>query len=169
MRIIGAILLGCGFGGVGLGAVIRMAGRVADLNNLILGLEGVKRELSFSMDRLERVMEAAANCTRGNGRDFFLHCKDRLGRPDSRSFCDVWSEGIGLSFRRLKPCDLVPLQGLGTVLGRYDAPEQIAAVERTVGRLDANLTQAKGEQETLGKVYGTLGVSVGAIAAILLI
>lgn len=169
MRVIGALFLGGGISALGIGMALRLCGRVKDLRELILGLESVKRELSASADRLERMLLTAAESTRGRARDFFLFCRDELGRDGDRAFASVWTEGLSSGALRLEPRDAAELQALGSVLGRYDAADQIAALERAVGRLDTRLTEANEQKETLGKVYGTLGVSVGAALVILLI
>ena len=169
MHVMGALLIGGGVAAIGIGMVLRLYGRVKDLDELILGIETVKRELSASADRLDRVLYTAAESTHGNVRDFFIFCRDALRREETLGFAYLWAEGLSCCSLRLELCDVAAMQALGPVLGRYDAPEQIAALERAVARLDTHLTEAKKQKETLGKVYGTLGVSVGAVLVILLI
>ena len=169
MRVIGAFLIGGGVSAFGIGKVFRLYGRVKDLSELILGLETIRRELSASADRLERILKTAAESTRGSARDFFLFCRDALHREEGRGVASLWAEGLSSCSLRLEPHDVAAMQALGSVLGRYDASDQIMALERAVGRLEAHLTEAEKQKETLGKVYGTLGVSVGTVLVILLI
>ena len=58
---------------------------------------------------------------------------------------------------------------LGDVLGRYDGEEQRAALARTRAELGRALEQAREESEKQGRMYRALGLTVGAMLAILLL
>lgn len=49
IKLMGAVLLAAGFGGIGLGAVGRLDGRVRDLRELSAGLETLQRELCWRL------------------------------------------------------------------------------------------------------------------------
>ena len=61
------------------------------------------------------------------------------------------------------------LRELGQVLGRYDAGDQLTALERAERALNACLARAEEDRRRLGRVYTALGVGSGAMLAILLL
>ena len=58
---------------------------------------------------------------------------------------------------------------LGDVLGRYDGEEQRSALARTRAELGRALEQAREESEKQGRMYRALGLTAGAMLAILLL
>ena len=64
---------------------------------------------------------------------------------------------------------LLALEELGDVLGRYDGEEQRAALARTRAELGRALEQAREESERQGRMYRALGLTAGAMLAILLL
>ena len=55
------------------------------------------------------------------------------------------------------------------MLGRYDGEEQRAALARTRAELGRALEQAREESEKQGRMYRALGLTAGAMLAILLL
>ena len=169
IRLLGVFLLVGGCGALSVGAVGRLSGRVRDLGGLIVGLETLKQELQTSLDRLEPMLSAAAERTDGHARAFFQWCQKALRASEPEAFSVIWQAALEQVPLRLEPCDRTELRGLGPILGCYDADSQAAALDRAIRRLEIRWEEAQERRRSLGKVYGTLGLSAGAVLAILLI
>ena len=65
--------------------------------------------------------------------------------------------------------ELAELEPLGEILGRYDFDSQSEALDRAIAALKFSLTEAVERRKSLGRVYGTMGVSIGVLLAIMLI
>ena len=169
IRLLGAALLCGGSTALGLAAVGRMEARARDLRGLVAGLEVMERELGWRLAPLPELLNGAADGVNGAPRRFFLLCAQETGRLGGRPFQEVWRWSQGSSGLRLTGADRLPLEQLGTVLGRYDAQAQRRALREAAARLEGQRVQAQARREQLGRVYGALGVTAGALLAILLI
>lgn len=169
IRLMGAALLTAGCGGLGLGAVGRLDGRVRDLRELSAGLEILQRELGWRLSPLPKALEAAAGGAQGRAARFFEFCAQGAGCLAGTPFLQLWREGLERCPLRLEREDQALLEQLGPVLGRYDGDSQRQAVEGVLAGLSRQQAQAEEDRRRLGRVYGVLGVTVGLFLAIVLI
>ncbi len=168
IRLMGAVLIIAGCGGMGLCAAARLEGRVRDLGELAAGLDTLRRELGWRLSPLPDGLYAAGRALRGPAADFFTRCAQRAGAPDGQPFQEVWRAELDAAPLRLKPEDRALLDRLGPVLGRYDGGSQRQALEEGAAGLRALQGAAADERSRLGRVYGVLGITAGLFAAIVL-
>lgn len=169
MRLVGAACLACGAIAIGLGAIAHLEGRVKDLRGLLAGLECIQRELSWKLAPLPEALSLAAQQGKGSTGTFFSLCAQGAQHLRGRTFAQVWQQAVEASQLRLEAVDTQLLEGLGTVLGQYDGDSQRLALEHTRGQLEEQLAQAVEQRGRLGRVYGALGVTAGAVLMILFV
>lgn len=168
-RLVGAACLACGAIALGLGAIAHLEGRVRDLRGLLAGLECVQRELTWKLAPLPDALAQAAGQCRGAPGEFFALGAQGARHLRGRTFAQVWQQAEEASQLRLEPLDVQLLEGLGTVLGQYDGDSQRLALEHTREQLEGQLADAVEQRSRLGRVYGALGVTAGAVLMILLV
>ncbi len=169
IRLMGAACLACGAIGLGLGAIAHMEGRVRDLRGLLAGLECVQRELSWKLAPLPDALNLAAQQCQGAPEEFFTLCAHGAQNLRGRTFAKVWQQAGEASQMRLEQLDVELLDALGSVLGQYDGESQRQALEHTREQLEEQLAQACEQRRRLGRVYGALGVTAGAVLMILFV
>lgn len=169
IRLMGAACLACGAMGLGLGAIAHLDGRVKDLRSLLVGLECVQRELSWKLAPLPDALNLAAQQCQGAPGEFFNLCAHGAQNLRGRTFAQVWQQAGEASQMRLEQLDVELLDALGSVLGQYDGESQRQALEHTREQLEEQLAQACEQRRRLGRVYGALGVTAGAVLMILFV
>lgn len=169
MRLVGAACLACGAIAMGLGAIAHLDGRVKDLRGLLAGLECVQRELTWKLAPLPDALALAARQGGGNSGEFFSLCAQGAQHLRGRTFAQVWQQAGEASQLRLESVDVQLLEGLGAVLGQYDGDSQRLALEHTREQLETQLDEAVEQRRRLGRVYGALGVTAGAVLMILFV
>ena len=90
------------------------------------------------------------------------------GLEREQSFSTAWTQALAGAELPLRREELDTLTELGTVLGRYDVPAQRQALHQAQQRLTEQLQQAESDRARLSRMWCTLGVSAGAVAAIVL-
>ena len=168
LKLMGAALLVGGCGAVGFSAAGRLARRVGVLRALLGALEGMERELSFRLTPMPELLERAAESPPPAG-EMFARCRARLDELGERPLSQLWRESVEDTPLGLTGPALLALEELGDVLGRYDGEEQRAALARTRAELGRALEQAREESEKQGRMYRALGLTAGAMLAILLL
>ena len=170
LRLVGALLLTAGASGLGLCAAGQLRDRVTALRALTDGLEGLRRELSFHRTAMPELMERGARQARAPARFLFAHCRDHMGELGERSFGQIWAAAVeAIPELMLTEGEKTAVLELGQVLGRYDAEDQISALERAEETLRSCLAKAEEERRRLGRMYTALGAGSGAMLAILLL
>ena len=169
IRLLGAVLLMAGCGGLGLSAVNRLDSRVRDLRELSAGLEILQRELGWRLAPLPEALEAAASGTHERAARFFAYCAQGSKQLAGTPFRTLWSRGLERSPLRLSREDRALLEQLGPVLGRYDGDSQRQAVENVLTGLYRQQAQAEDDRRRLGRVYGVLGLTAGLFLTLVLI
>ena len=169
IRMLGAVLLIAGCGGLGLGAVGRLDGRVRDLRELAAGLDAMERELGWRLAPLPEALEAAGQAAGGGAARFFTRCAQAARHTDGRAFQELWRDSLEAAPLRLAEGDRALLRRLGPVLGRYDGDSQRRALEEASAELRALREGAAEDRRRLGRVYTVLGVAGGLLLVILLI
>lgn len=168
-RLLGAVLVIAGCGGLGLAGAARLDGRVRDLGELAAGLDALQRELGWRLAPLPQALDTAARAVHEPAAGFFAQCARQAGQPDGQPFQQVWHDGLSAAPLRLAAEDRALLERLGPVLGRYDGDSQRLALEDAAAGLRSLQGEAADDRRRLGRVYGVLGVTAGLFLAILLV
>ena len=169
IRLVGAVLLTGGGAALGYGAVRNLKRRVFDLEQIMLGLRVIKRELDWRMAPLPELLQRASKETLGQASDFFRLCSIGAGQLNGRPFRQIWKIGLESVKFRVEEADLNVVEQLGGVLGRYDGEKQSYALEEALKKMEACCDDAVKQRNRLGKVYGMLGLTAGTFLMILLL
>lgn len=168
LRWVGAALVFAGFGALGLLSAGRLSGRVKALQSMTAALEQMERELTFRLASMPELLESAARAAGPPTDGFFRRCLEEMGRLGEKSLAEIWGESLDRAGELGQPA-LAALRELGTVLGRYDGESQKESLAAACSELERCLQQARAERERLGRVYTALGMTAGAVLAILLL
>jgi len=168
LKLLGAVLLTFGGLWAGLNAAGDLRRRVRDLEAWSAALGLLESELRFSLPAMPELMATLARRSGGSPRDVLAAVAAGLDRLGEKPFEELWTEAVTAGAGALTGEDVDVLCRLGPVLGRYGWEDQCRAAEAARRELDDHAAQARAELERRGKTYGTLGASLGAFAAILL-
>lgn len=169
IRMAGAVLLAGGSVILGACAVKHLNGRVDDLNQLLVGLETIARELNYRMAPLPELLRQAAEQSKGKTERFFDLCAQGAEHLNGRTFQTVWCQALEAAQLRLERSDVELLEQLGSVLGRYDGESQHRALDTAIARMEAQRDAAADQSHRLGRVYSVLSLTAGGFLMILLI
>ena len=83
----------------------------------------------------------------------------------------IWEKQCGelLSWEGMKREDQQLLEQLGSSLGCFEVTLQLEMLQGVIRQTEEVLKMAKEQQEVRGKLYQTMGVSLGALLTLLII
>lgn len=168
LRWVGAALVFAGCGALGILLAGRLSGKVKALRAMAAALEQMEREMGFRLASMPELLESAAKTVGPPADGFFQRCLDGLEQLGEKSLAEIWEETLDWAGDLGDPA-LAALRGLGVVLGQYDGESQRESLAGTRRELERCLQEARAEQARLGRVYTTLGITAGAVLAILLL
>ncbi len=168
LRFWGAALVFAGCAALGIAGAGRLSARVKALQAMLGALEQMERELSFRLTSMPDLLAALARTAAPPAGDLFRRCLEGLDALGEKSLDQIWGEALDTAGDLGEPA-LAALRDLGMVLGRYDAESQRQSVAYARDALEKCLRDAQGERARLGRVYTAVGVSAGALLAILLL
>lgn len=168
-RGIGAVLL---LGG-GLCLGMSMAGetrrRARALEAWQAALALLEGELAFRLPTMDQLLEELSRWAHSPAREALTQAGVGLKELGERSFPEIWADAVARQAGPLAPEDVEDIQGLGSFLGRCGWEEQRQAA-RVLGRtLGDRADRLREEGRREGKVYCSLGLSLAAFLAILLL
>jgi stage III sporulation protein AB len=164
----GKFLVCAGLAAWGVCASVRLKSRVGCLRDLLAAVEYFERELAFSLPRVESLLRGAARTFGGVLSAFFAAVADAFSQSGGEGLAELWPAQTEAAKLPLSGAERQLFQEIGGVLGRYDGESQRQALRRIHARLEEQLTQAREESDRLGRVYPTLGVTLGIFCGILL-
>ena len=168
-RWLGAIwVAGCGLW-LGLQRTVWYTRRVETIQGLLEAISLMEWELKDRQTPMPELLRRAEEGSRGSVRTFFAQCGGQMDELGSRSFGRIWTQAAELSQLPLDREDLLILEGLGQVLGRYDQQSQCQALAQGRNRLTRRLEQAREDRDRLGRLSGVLGGAAGLLAVILML
>ena len=167
MHMFAVVLISGGFLSMGVIAARNLRCCANELREVIIGVQVIKRELKYSLAPLNELLQMASAQTAGETQLFFDDCKRKIEAADGELFETIWRQALERRKFCLKQADYLILMQLGSVLGRYDADEQIMVLSRTVEQLEQRYLDAKEESRRMGRVYMVLGFSVGMFMLLL--
>jgi stage III sporulation protein AB len=153
---------------MGIQHAVALRRRVSCLNEFLMALERLERELAFALLPVDILLEQMRVGARGAAHQFFISCEERFSQRGEERLEEIWSHNLQMLPLPLREEDRVLLQEIGSILGRYDGDSQRLAFQRIHGRLEESIQGAKAEAERMGKVYPTLGVAFGFFFMIML-
>lgn len=142
--------------------------RLQELKRMMLLLQG---ELRFHRAELSEAFENVSERMEAPWEDFLKEVSGRLKQRETGGFEHVWIECAKVLLRSegfIKE-DFQLLELLGSGLGYLDLTMQTETLNLTMIRTDEAIEQAKKQQDSKGKLYQTMGVTVGALLTLLII
>lgn len=140
--------------------------RVRLLSALISALESVRSEVVTYLAPLPEIAERLSREGPAETRPFFAQLSAGFERLGETSFAENWS-GCAAALE-LPEEEKRIVADVGRSLGRYGAPEQAAALTRSMAALAEALENAEAEAAAGGRLWTGLGVTAGMLLAILL-
>lgn len=169
IKLIGACLLLIGSGGLGVAAVAYLQSRVDCLRAFSAAVGLMGKELDFRLTPLPDLFLLMAERTAAPVSNFFETCrKGVLTDLGVGGLSQIWSSALRTNHLPLHLEEIQTLETLGIALGRYDADNQRRILEYTGEELRLHLRKAEAERLNMGRVYGTLCLSAGALMMIVL-
>lgn len=165
MRLTGALLLVLSGLLGGLGAAGELKKTVRRREELCRLLVRMACELERFRTPLPELFSALAKQEEGAVRALCCGVESRVSELGRVSFEEIWRGSIVF----LPPDERQILAGLGTVLGRYGAEQQLSALESCLRDMEVLLDKARARGSELGRVYIGLCTGGGILAAVLLI
>ena len=169
VKAVGALLTVGGCLKLALEAAGSLSRRVRALESWGTVLERLEGELAFRLPDMPRLLETLAQGAASPAAETLTAVRGGLEELGESSFEELWERAV----TRENPClseeERQTLCRLGGVLGRYGWQEQHQAVERLRQLLAA---QAETVRETLrkeGRLYSTLGLTLGLFLTIILL
>ena len=141
--------------------------RLAWLRDFRKAMADLGRELAFSLEPLDSLMDRAAQ---GNGpaASFFKSCREWYERTGGESWAVSWQDAVENVSLSLRETDLALLAQTGEILGRWDGETQRKALGDLLSRLDETIFDGAEESKRLYRVDLTLGITAGLFCVLLL-
>ncbi len=171
MKLLGAVLI-CGSCSVfGVSAWQQLCKRVHAMDAISTALDYMIAELEYRRTPLLDMVQVLAQSNRWQTALIFHTLQNKLQQQDELSFSYKWcralaecSEVIGLQSEERKL-----LQDAASYLGRYDALQQVRALQGAQKQLLVLRNEAREEVKTRGKLYRSCGLAVGIVIALALL
>lgn len=170
LRILGAVLVVFACGAWGFMQTARLRRRKTALAAVCKTLEQLRAEI---VERRAPIREIAQQLLRGAPapcRAWFAALADELDAESGAGFAVLWRRALetkaGLP---LRGDELEQLCLLGLSLGRYDAPEQGAAIDRCMREMERAHARADEDVRIQGRLFSGLGLAAGALLAVVLL
>ena len=168
MKLIGALLMMLGCGGVGFSMTKNHKKEENAMLELCRSLEWMILELNYRMPPLSSVCRGAADVCKGCISRVFERLANELDRQ-------ITPDAYACMVAALASVPGVPervtmhLKDLGTSFGKFDLQGQISGLETTLALCKGELQIMKNGREVRLRTYQTLGLCAGAALVILLL
>lgn len=163
------LILICGCGGLGILKAQTYKQRLEELTDLQDMLGMIQTEMHYRKDPLPTVFGRISAYKDNRAMELLWDCS--LTMKDSLDIKQCWENSMEYAYQgsSLKKEDLAIVQDLGLQLGKSDIQGQAAMFSMMKTKLEIQIQEALKEKETKGKMYRSLGFSIGIVIAILLI
>lgn len=166
IRIAGAALLMLAGGLFAYGKVSAMKEHLRMLSSLISALGVMTCEIRVNLTPLGELIEGLADPADPYAGAFFENVFSALRRQGAPYFSRCWRDAATACCSCLRAEEQTALCELGEVLGRYDTPEECAAIDRCVQTLKSAYDALRMRYSTDARLYTGLGLAAGCILAI---
>ena len=166
--IIGKGLLFTGCAALGIGQGLSLRARRLCLQAFRGALEGLSRELTFSLSPLSVLLSQAEGESTGAVKTFFHTVQREFSDTGGESWWESWQTALPKADLPLRTEDIALLREAGQILGRYDSESQRAALTSLLSRLSDAADRARDEERRLFRVYTVTGIAAGLFLLLLL-
>lgn len=171
LKLIGGILLIGSSAAIGSMKAEELTTRVKMLTEWKRMLVLLQGELRFHRGTLSESFENVADRVKTPIRDFLRQMAEKMQGMDPGGLEKAWSESGGLLLLKDGFCkeDEQLLETLKSSLGYLDLTMQTETLNLAVLQTEDALQKAREQRDCKGKIYQTMGVTVGAILTLLII
>ena len=126
-------------------------------------------EIGSSLTPAAQLCELAAGICKGALRDVFLAAAQRMALQEDADVGAVM-EAVLLCFGSRLPISCIcRLRELGSILGAYEAQEQLQALEALIGRVNGSVDELRSGAAERCRSFEVMGVCAGCALAIILL
>lgn len=168
IRLAGSLLILGAFGWLGFSSGWELRRRTALLSELLGAIERFGRELERSLKPLPALLDELSRQTTKNLAFFFSACAQHSREPEP-SFSAGWQKELEQLSPKLGERAAVCMAGLGRGLGRYDEEGEHQLLTATVLELRECVAESREQCRQRCRLYGTLGMTAGAMCVIFLL
>ncbi len=151
----------------GVGKVLSLKNRTAQLADILTGLELMKSEIGQRQTPMPELAKTLSQSAAGISRELFSNLDMLMPVIDTLGFAEIWRKSV--SVLPLRDEERAALERLGTTLGRYDAQSQCREIDACMTRFETFERAAAAEYRKNGRLYAGLGLTLGFMIAVLAI
>lgn len=170
-KILGIILILCSTTSFGLYKKFQFQKRVKNLEKSIFMLKIMERELGFNCPKTLELIKLLSKKLETPLDKIFFEMYQNTKNSNLHKIDDIWRE----SFEKFADLacfskeDIEILSNISSILGKYDANEQIISLNYFEKLLEENLILAKKISNDNGNITQTVAICIGIIISIILI
>lgn len=170
VRFAGAVILICGTAGWGIMGASRISRRASDLRIMVSALQLMRTEICSRLAPMEDVLKTVCTQTSSGVRKFFDNVSSDFADAGGEPFYRVWQHAVDttpeLEFDRGQT---LILKQLGMSLGKYDARQQMRALDYAIARFEVFSARAEEEKRVKSRLNAFVGVAAGIFAVVILL
>lgn len=170
-KTLGIVIILGSFTAFGYLEKLKLSKRTKSLEQIILSLEIMQRELNFNNIHLKPLILILSKQTSHPVNKIFKQMHKSILIDDDLSIEYKWGKAFKDygEFASFLQEDIDKIISISSVLGKYDVLEQVKSLEYHKSSLIGNLTQAQRKFSSEGNIIKTIAISVGMIIVIILI
>ena len=165
-RVLGLLLLIAATASFGVMRSLELKRKPRELQSMIEALTILKHDIHSRTLPLPDALAHVAGMSDRDCRAFFLSVSDHLATT-KQSFSELWRDELS-ALDHLSREELDTLSDLGVHLGRYDASAQADAIDACIRMLTQHRLRSLEQARQYGKLYTGLGLTLGAMLAVIL-
>ena len=166
MHAFGALLLILALSGFGFIRTMDLKQRPRELRMMLDAMTLLRNDIVSRTLPLPDALAHVGGTCRGSARTLFISSKDKLG-SSTQQFASVWSDQVA-QLSVLSREDRTVLCQLRAHLGQFDAQAQGRAIDACISALKRNEAQASEYANQYSRLYTGLGLTLGAMLAVIL-
>ena len=124
LKLVGSTLLLCGSTFLGFVAAHRLSDRVKTIEQMIVAVQVMRRELAFSLTSIPNLLALLEEQACGPLKAFFHRCRSAVGNLEHTSMKELWHRSLQETELPAGQEERDIFARLGEVLGRYDSEGQ---------------------------------------------
>ena len=168
IKILGAVLILAGTGGVGFALSANYLRQEKALEQLLKCLQWMHCQLEYSMPPLAQLCYGASTVCTGPVRFVMAQFANALEQQQIPEVSGCMDAAIG-AVKALPENAAAHLAELGISLGQFDLQGQLSGLEAAIARCRQDLETIRSGKENRTRTYRTLGLCAGAALVIILI
>ncbi len=133
----------------------------------ILGI--MKSEISSRAAPMDEIVELISVGQAGCMEPFTGLLRQGITDLGENSFGSIWNDAVSKGLKNISPRSALALKSLGGTLGRYEAAEQSAAIERCITIISAEQSHLQSGLCANKRMYIGIGAASGLVLAIMLV